>query len=795
MPQRSIDSSLSDWRGAVGRYHARMAEKPRHARPETVTPHLSSEPQFELPERWEQSAYGESGVRIPRHLSAKSSAVTLGLLLSTMLIADNVAKAGASISPAAGDRYWPEQAGLTSGEGPSAPLAATFPRALGSQRVKSDTAAAEQVTSPKSLRLTRSAAARSVEDIPQLNGDLPLEKGSFAGARVKAARKLWGERARGMEDEQVLHEANRIHLDARANPDDEAKVRKSYDLLREEAHIWALENGGDKVKLSREREIALYRKAWKEEHNLPKKPKFKPLSEITKEIVAQTPAHKRRRLPLSHVDMGGIVAIKASKLYYKQFIDYIEDNIDKLSISIVNENARRNKIPRLFMEFRPDEIYHIDKIVQMKGYSGISSLGIPKELTNGRNMPALIARLPDHGFVLVDPEGRVKRLDRNPADSGDFAELARKLDVKFTDYGGDPRLMASVRILLNSPNQRSIKEFAVEKTKEYLKSQITDLEQAPKAVEREALFKAVSDVVENAVAAGLMAVPILGESALAIRSGVKAAEAAVELLGEEAATEAKASAAARAVMDGSKTSTFLRESGQELSDFIVPDFFDADGAQAYEVAHAPEDFSLLKRCRRGNVCGVMSRGDNRALLEEENLQESAGDGEDILKQIYRSLLRTGRVRSPYTEQLIKEEIDERAKLKVPKTLYRVQAGRSIVIPEKFATMDDRLAAIIKHVATHVGRKSEAASLTMARQIAERFKTPTGKLLRIDTSHDPENFRTVEDILKNDGPRLAKSGKISKGTLAKAIETAFNEQEQEVFYVQGDIPDEWVEVIA
>ena len=68
-------------------------------------------------------------------------------------------------------------------------------------------------------------------------------------------------------------------------------------------------------------------------------------------------------------------------------------------------------------------------------------------------------------------------------------------------------------------------------------------------------------------------------------------------------------------------------------------------------------------------------------------------------------------------------------------------------------------------------------------------------MRIDTQLDPENFRTIENIVKHDGPRLVESGKITAGTLSAAIKHALNQAEQEVFYVLGSIPDEWTEVLV
>jgi len=69
----------------------------------------------------------------------------------------------------------------------------------------------------------------------------------------------------------------------------------------------------------------------------------------------------------------------------------------------------------------------------------------------------------------------------------------------------------------------------------------------------------------------------------------------------------------------------------------------------------------------------------------------------------------------------------------------------------------------------------------------------GKVLAIATKNDPENFRTIENILKYEGPRLVKEKKITSGTLASAIRYALEENEKEIFYLGGSIPSNWIEV--
>lgn len=106
--------------------------------------------------------------------------------------------------------------------------------------------------------------------------------------------------------------------------------------------------------------------------------------------------------------------------------------------------------------------------------------------------------------------------------------------------------------------------------------------------------------------------------------------------------------------------------------------------------------------------------------------------------------------------------------------------------------DDYLAAIIQHTARTSGSGGEvmsfSASKAKANSFATQYSTPTKKVpvFTVDTTQDPDAFRTVVDIVLKDGERLVRDKKITKATLLQAVEK-LNGQELEVFYVKGDIP--------
>lgn len=84
--------------------------------------------------------------------------------------------------------------------------------------------------------------------------------------------------------------------------------------------------------------------------------------------------------------------------------------------------------------------------------------------------------------------------------------------------------------------------------------------------------------------------------------------------------------------------------------------------------------------------------------------------------------------------------------------------------------------------------SFSASKAKANSFATQYSTPTKKVpvFTVDTTQDPDAFRTVVDIVLKDGERLVRDKKITKATLLQAVEK-LNGQELEVFYVKGDIP--------
>jgi hypothetical protein len=167
------------------------------------------------------------------------------------------------------------------------------------------------------------------------------------------------------------------------------------------------------------------------------------------------------------------------------------------------------------------------------------------------------------------------------------------------------------------------------------------------------------------------------------------------------------------------------------------------------------------------------------------------DESPVLEDMYQFLFETQFPK--HSPEAIREIIDNGAARVIPSRLYRASANMSFTRQE--ASPDEYLAAIIRHSSRSGGSAGEAFSLSESVTAAKKHLGKSRSLFRISTEEDPTGFRTIEHILKHDGPRLVKEKKLLPGTLRSAIEqTIRNLDEKEVFYVRGSIPDKWVETL-
>jgi hypothetical protein len=690
------------------------------------------------------------------------------------------------------------------------------------------------------IRIKRSGEAVQTQSIPDLRGDLPLSEHSLIAARVKAARKLLGKEAESREDEQLLDIANRIHEEAGAKPHDQAASAASLALYREEAEIWAAQSGSNEVETSAATRLGAFKEAWTLALEPPPPPLFKSRTELQREADDRVQQQLQRMSYLERLLSGiGIfgegvnTSWAVKKAYNHQFSDYISRHLSRLCTAKAISNALEGGLKRLHMEYRPSKLWLINDVYlrRIEMYSSIPNAWVENQ-TEEQKMPALVFPMPgERRFGFIGPAGDFQFLDKDIFDDDGRLKqqpILRALGIAFdnTKKGMSVGCLISreqchsshfdFEMAHTTENPLSIKELMEDKVNrnalsliERIREEKYDpsiielglrslipffqvMERAQGDPDYKVQFK---DISWDLFSLGLTIIPLTGLAARSLHAGFSAARAASSVAKGLTAT-ARASAVLRAFLNGSKTSSFLRHAGRELTDFVVPVFTVKDIVRATKATPDVKTYFLRVTGEAQEIIPNLGARPSVPRPRQQVAQpaeEAATFRErDILSRIYHQLHRAGSIKKAHTPEMIEKHFDTRAELPIPDRLYRSQADVSISVKDRYVIRDDYLAAIIRHVAIYAGSGGKAVSLSMSRIVAERFKKRGYSLLSIDTRHDRQNFRTIENILKYDGPRLVKNGKIASGTLTQAIKNAFNEGEQEVFYTLGSIPDEWVE---
>lgn len=648
----------------------------------------------------------------------------------------------------------------------------------------------------------------TMERRPQLGGDLPVGRNSLVCARIMAVRNMLGENGEGREDEELLDIANQIHRHALAGTEDRQAMEASLALFREEAEIWASENGAASILVTSERKMEAYREAWSLALDPPPLPQFKSRSEIAHDYVKNSPEQIYRRLTLEAQGLrdGGVnVDQEATAAYFNQFIEYVSTHLPRLCAAKAIANAKEVGLERLEMEFRPRSAWIIDKIV-LQTISGTAHDWIwAEDLMKDRMMPVIAFPLPGNHIGLVGPSGELRLLHKsirrrdgalqtapilNALGLQEMSKRASQIDItsEFVEISG-PRL--SIKEIMENKIRQNINDYFARLRSELydptiiqkLLKVIAPFYDTVHRVQNDPLHEVVAgDVAWDLLSLG-MTLASIGASPLsvqALRAGVAAAKS---LPGASAAV--RASAAIRASMASVKTSTVLRVVGRELTDFVLPVFTAKD---------------LVKVAGRGG--SAIAQGALRAAARQLDtaVASVASDGATLLDRIYDSLYRTQEFWWIKIADEIKAEIDLGARKAIPPVLFRGQTVmgtqdflRSKWVIDSPAARDEYLAAIIRHSSRTSGSAGEVLSLSTEQDVARGFASgrSDARVFVIDTQQDPENFRTIEHIIKYDGPRLVAEGKISTATLAAAIKHTIHQSEGEVFYMLGGIPDRFL----
>ncbi|SMG02507.1 hypothetical protein [Burkholderia singularis] len=685
--------------------------------------------------------------------------------------------------------------------------------------------------------------ARSVDVSPPsmpaidqtLQGDLQIDGSSLIGARILGMRKLLGDVAKNHEDEQLLELANGIHQCAYRHPANQTAAALSLALLGEECSYWAAAHGGNELKINTYAKMRIFRESWSIALNSPSLPEFKNRTELAKDYIAENNIESK----YFHAGLQKWLAVEYDFLvkrvsqyreiaieYFKQFDKFIKQNIDATVKAKVFALADESKVGRLTLEYRPEKAWVISdaslKIYDMRDrYIGVV-VAKSRDIIQDASEPALVLPVPGDRYLLIKPNGEISyvndivrgdEIQKGPALAALGAEFSRNItnndretlcDTNKKDLCdlSDFRLHSS---LYSTPHRPiSIRDIMEAKVKRHM-IRLIDAWKDSMYTETptDALFSfiipfyetinkaqldpryqvRIQDIALDIVQLGLTLATI-GSSTIsfkAIRAGVRAARAA-----KLASATERASAIVRATLEGSKTSSFLLVAGRELTDFVIPVF------TARSIFRAA--FNIPKSRMAKIIGGELQKMDE--LFKKLVIQNTA------LDKIYENIaLGFDYVMSPAD---IKKMIDERAARKIPDKLFR---GQSSVVDKNYLgtpwtrvdelSRDDYLVDCIKHSARAGGSMGRVLSLSANKFVAKKFaiSRQAGKLFMIHADKSPRNFRTIEDIIKNEGPRLISEGKITAGTLASAVRNSAINREEEIFYMLGSIPDEMVEIVS
>ena len=635
-------------------------------------------------------------------------------------------------------------------------------------------------------------------------GDLDVGSDSLIGARIAATRLLYGAEADCHEDEEMLEIANAIHQSAQERPDDAAAVAASQTLLVEEAARWAERNGGEGLDHGSEFVLRSYLAAWTLAGHPPSPPAFKTRHELAAEdietrgiepevklgtelgkILVRETMSKEEHIA-AHADSPEITA-----RYYDQFAAYIEQDLDRLSAAKAFSIEHAAGIAPLASAQPAQQVWSVTLHDKIKHDLLKHDAGEP--LAHGF---LVLAKSGEYGFVGADGAFKMLRRPAN-ADGGDWPWTSGTLQAAFgvgTSLAVDPQQCFVLKdevaaesintLIVRQTRQAIVKEierwkaehYAPSGTEAFLRAVIPFYETVHNLTHDRGYTLKPGDVAWDLFNLGLTLasiVPSLGVLKAA-GSGVRAARA---VHGANAAS--RAFAGLRAAVSSLRTGSFLRVAGRQLTDFVVPVFSVKDLA-----ASAASGAKHLAR----ETIRTLAQGMNRAAAH-------ASDGSTLLDRIFSCLSRTHHL--PDTPATARRIVETRANSPIPARVYRGHSVRDVADPlgtpwgrVDAAARDDYLAACIRHSARTGGSRGEVLSLTTDKSVAARFarERENAKVFAIDTTAEPENFRTIESIIVQDGPRLVEEGKITAATLSAAIRQSLDQGESELFYMLGSIPD-------
>lgn len=634
---------------------------------------------------------------------------------------------------------------------------------------------------------------------------------SLLGARIAGARAILQDEA-GDDDDVLLVAANDVHQKAVANPGNADAQAASLLLWRAEADAWAAANGAPSS-LDEETRLQAYLDMWSMALDPPEPPVFH-----TRRDVARTYVLERARtgqsiaiatqpapgpVPLDRLIDRFLETPEVRTRYYRQFADYVDTHLDHFSKLGAIGDALAAGIPRLRLEERPVRMWHIASLTAYP--AGAHLLPSGWVLTAlGRSLgESYIAEMPDGEFLHIDAAGRMAKLPpdmvdrvgrlnatallqslglRSPQPAGHGESSGKEYTVSYRPC--DPILLRGHivaqrrKAVLAAIEQWKADNYLPSRTESVLRVLIPFYGLHHNLKWDPGYRLQAGDVAWDAAA---LAITVAGIALTAGggSAGVVAAQASMRTVASQG-VKAMIKVGMQSIMRQFHVRVLMLGGARELADFVLPVFSAA---------------RLLKSAARVTPLAAQAL---KTATQNAGIALRAADARLLMNGIYEVLARTAPARRNFTANTIRHTLEAASRRPVPMRIYRSESGglrrgtpQSAIGPD--ASIDDILVAIIRQTACGGSETGPVMCLTVNRVVPAQSARdrPDPCIYTIDTSTAPGQFRNIEDILLNEGPRLVQAGKIHGAMLEHAVMRTLERQEERIFYIGTRIPDAMV----
>lgn len=639
---------------------------------------------------------------------------------------------------------------------------------------------------------------------------------SLLYARIAGARAVLGDAS--AHDDALLLAANAVHLRANANPSDEEAQAASAALWRAEADAWAAANGAS-PRLTEEDVLAAYLDLWSLVLDPPATPDFMDRREITKRYllertaaglsiaIQETPS--RQPVPVDTLLDHYMDDAEVLSRYYLQFAGYAATQLNRFSrLGVIGEAARQG-LNRLRLAETPKRMWHISSLAKIPP----GALNLPSGMLLSTVMRRMgdshVAQMDDGAFYHIDANGTIERLSGPILDGegrldvrqvlksrGIIAAPARDRSAGPVDYG----LQEAPAYIANwsACDPVPLFDHAVARRQDALRSAIDEWKKEKYLPSRmESVMRLLIPFYELyhnkrwdpgyhvkaqdvAWDAGLLAFTVasIAIGGLGGSAGMAAARQSMRAVASQG-LKAMIQAGLASTVRQFSLRAFLILGVRETADFVLP---------LTPVVH------LMKGVTRSTAIAARAL---RPALRDASILLRAASPKDLLNVVYDAIAKTGGLARSISAQTLRDAIEVAARRPVPDRVYREQSHAPLSTLEfssgDAASEDDILVECIRAAASTMDR-APARLLSADRGAALSGAAPQPRastITAIDTTQAPGRFRTIQDVLINEGPRLVGDGKLRAETLRAAIFQAYTRDDKRIVYLGGSIPQGWI----